>query len=150
MQPYVDAGDLSEDDADAKSHPEEGGDLLEVVDGRAGDGSVKEEARALDLLADEKAERGEHGDAAVGDLHVSEALRLGLVDVVVETESVDAGAEGGASLLKSEQRRKGEGLTTKRWGWGGKTPFCGVWFFWRGWIFFCMCLGYHVITLFGL
>jgi hypothetical protein len=39
---------------------------------------------------DDEAERGEHGDAAVRDLHVGVALRLGLVDVVVEAEQVNA------------------------------------------------------------
>jgi hypothetical protein len=39
---------------------------------------------------DDEAEGGEHGDAAVRDLHVGVALRLGLVDFVVEAEQVHA------------------------------------------------------------
>jgi len=42
------------------------------------------------MLTNDEAEGGEHGDAAVGDLHVGVALRLGLVDVVVEAEQVHA------------------------------------------------------------
>ena len=48
----------------------------------------------LDLLADEHADRGEHRDAAVGDLHVGVALRLGLVDVVEESEGVESILKG--------------------------------------------------------
>ena len=61
-----------------------------MVDGGAGDLGVEEEGGALDLLADEHADRGEHRDAAVGDLHVGVALRLGLVDVVEESEGVES------------------------------------------------------------
>jgi len=98
----VDAVGLGEDDADAEGHSEEGGDLLEVVDGGAGDGRVEEEGGALDLLAHEEAKRSKHGNTAVGDLNIGEALRLGLVDVVVEAEGVNAVAEGGASLFRGE------------------------------------------------
>ena len=77
--------------------PEGSGDLLEVVDGRAGDVGVEEEGGALDLLADEEAERGEHGDAAVGDLDVSVALSLAGLDAVEEAEGVDSLGERGAA-----------------------------------------------------
>ena len=69
-----------------------------MVDRGAGDLRVEEEGGALDLLADEEAERREHRDAAVGDLDVRVALGLGLVDAVVEAEEVDALGEGGAAL----------------------------------------------------
>jgi hypothetical protein len=85
-----------------------------VVDGGAGDISVEEERRPLDLLANEKAERGKHGDAAVGDLRVGVALRLSLVDVVEEAECVDAGAERGASLFRRGQKGKGKKNGMKR------------------------------------
>mmetsp|Transcript_28015 Transcript_28015/g.68959 ORF Transcript_28015/g.68959 Transcript_28015/m.68959 type:complete len:214 (-) Transcript_28015:133-774(-) len=86
---------LGDDDDGGEGAPERGGDLLEVVDGGAGDVGVEEEGAALDLLADEEAERGEHGDAAVGDLHVGVALGLALVDAVEEAEDVQALGEGG-------------------------------------------------------
>ena len=63
------AGGLDGEDQGAQEPPEGGRHLLEVVDGGAGDFSVEEEAGALHLLANEETERGEHGDAAVGDLH---------------------------------------------------------------------------------
>ena len=116
-QPHVDAADLGENDADTEGHPEEGGDLLEVVDGGAGDLGVEEEARALDLLADEETERGEHGDAAVGDLHVGETLCLSLVDVVVEAEGIDTVSEGSTTLSRREQRRGGQKARVVRGMW---------------------------------
>jgi hypothetical protein len=75
-----------------------------VVDGGAGDRGVEEESGALDLLADVEAERGEHGDAAMGDLDVSVTLCLGLVDVSEEAKGVDALREGGASLFRRGRR----------------------------------------------
>ena len=78
--------------------PEESGDLLEVVDGGASHPGVEEEGGALDLLTDEEAEGGEHGDATVGDLDVGVALRLRLLNVVEEAEGVDALWERGAPL----------------------------------------------------
>jgi hypothetical protein len=49
-------------------------------------------------LTDEESDSGEHGDAAVGDLDIGVALRLGLVDAVEEAEDVDALGEGRAAL----------------------------------------------------
>ena len=97
--PYVDAVGLGEEDDGAEEAPEGSGHLLEVVDGRAGDVGVEEERRALNLLTDEEAERREHGNATVGDLRVGVTLRIRLVDVVEETEGVDAAVEGSATLF---------------------------------------------------
>merc|ERR1711943_3139 len=74
----LDAGGLNGEDEGAEETPEEDGG-------------------ALDLLADEEAERGEHGNAAVGDLDVRVALGLAGVDAVEEAESVDTLGEGGAA-----------------------------------------------------
>ena len=93
----LDAVGLDGEDEGAEKAPEESGDLLEVVDGRAGDVGVEEEGGALDLLADEEAERGEHGDAAVGDLDVSVALSLAGLDAVEEAEGVESLGERGAA-----------------------------------------------------
>ena len=93
----LDAVGLDGEDEGAEKAPEESGDLLEVVDGRAGDVGVEEEGGALDLLADEEAERGEHGDAAVGDLDVSVTLSLAGLDAVEEAEGVDSLGERGAA-----------------------------------------------------
>ena len=68
-----------------------------MVDGGASH-PVEEEGGALDLLTDEEAEGGEHGDATVGDLDVGVALRLRLLNVVEEAEGVDALWERGAPL----------------------------------------------------
>ena len=51
----------------------------------------------FDLFANQETKRGEHGDAAVRDLHVRVPLRFGLLDVVEETEHVDAVNERRAS-----------------------------------------------------
>mmetsp|Transcript_29621 Transcript_29621/g.73994 ORF Transcript_29621/g.73994 Transcript_29621/m.73994 type:complete len:317 (-) Transcript_29621:14-964(-) len=95
---FLHAVGLDGEDQGPQEPPEGGGHLLEVVDRGAGDVGVEEEAGSLHLLANEETERGEHGDAAVGDLHVSVALSLRLLNVVVETEEVDPISEWRAAL----------------------------------------------------
>lgn len=74
--------DLSNADGKDEDLPERRGNLGKVVDGRARDLRVKEEAGALNLLADEEAEEGEHGNTPVRELGLSEALALTLISSI--------------------------------------------------------------------
>ena len=74
--------DLSNADGKNEDLPERRGNLGKVVDRRARDLRVEEEAGALNLLADEEAEEGEHGNTPVRELGLSEALALTLISSI--------------------------------------------------------------------
>ena len=59
-----------------------------MVDGRAGDLGVEKEGGALNLLADEETNEGEHGDTAVGQLSLTEATDLVVIGALEEVEGV--------------------------------------------------------------
>ena len=67
---------LTDTDEEDERLPERPRDLSEVLDSGAGDLRVEEERRALDLLPDEEADKGEHGDTAVGELGLTVPLAL--------------------------------------------------------------------------
>ena len=58
------------------------------------------------MLTDEEADGGEHGDAAVRDLHVGVALRLGLVDAVEESEHVNTLGAGNLKTKNNAMRTR--------------------------------------------
>eukprot|EP00982_Pelagococcus_subviridis_P009773 30943-Pelagococcus_subviridis.AAC.12 len=108
---------LRDEDDGADEPPKQRRNLLKVVDGRTGDLRVEEEGRPLDVLADEKPQRGEHRDAPVRDLHVRVSLRLGLLDVVEEPERVDAvreRADAADDAGVHRVRERGERLSGRR------------------------------------
>lgn len=80
--------------------PEDRRDLGDVGDGGAGDLRVEEEGRALHLLADEETDRGEHGDAAVGQFRLAVAVHGCIVGALSEAEGVkeDIGSETARKL----------------------------------------------------
>ena len=83
-------------DPDGEKTPEEGRDLLEVIDGGPRDGGIEEEGRALDRLPDEATEGGEPGHASVSDFGFTVPLQGVLVGLLGEAKRVPD-AEGGNS-----------------------------------------------------
>lgn len=81
--------------------------LLEHVDGEAGDLAVEERVEGL---VDEEPDGGEHGEAAVGDLGLAEALDLvdglavGEVERVEEPEGEGNARHGGLELGRLDRR----------------------------------------------
>lgn len=86
--PDLSAVHLGHGDGEDQDFPEGLGDLLEVGDGRAADLSIEQERGALDLLADQEANEGEHGDASVRELGLPEAADLVVVGAFEEVEGV--------------------------------------------------------------
>ena len=69
---------------------------------------TEQERRSFHGFAHEEANRGEHGEAAVGDFHVRVALSLRLVDVVEEPEHVDAFGERRDALNQTRVHGRGD------------------------------------------
>jgi len=80
---------LGSANGDDQSGPELSGDLGDVRDGGSTDLRIKEEARALNLLSDEEANGGKHGNTAVSKLGLTVALEESLIGLVGEAEGVE-------------------------------------------------------------
>jgi len=90
----VGTAELGDGDSGGEEGEEEGSgclDLGEVGVGGAGDGAVEE---GVEILGNEVSDGGEHGDTAVGNLGLTEALDFLDGEVVGKSEGVEV-AEGG-------------------------------------------------------
>jgi hypothetical protein len=65
-----------------------------VSDGRAGDLRVEEEGRSLNLLSDEKANSGKHGNTSVGQLGLTVTHHGGLIGLLGESEWIEEANRG--------------------------------------------------------
>ena len=99
----LEAEGLGGTDGGDEEGPEEGRDLGDVGDGRSGDLGVEEEAGSLHLLADEEADGGEHGDAAVGELGLTVLLDGSEISVGCEPGWVKV-ANGGERARETEAK----------------------------------------------
>jgi hypothetical protein len=75
--------------ANGENKPEGGRHLSKVADGRSLDGSIKEERRSLDLLANEESDGGQHGDASVGELGLTVTLKGVIVGLGGKAKGVE-------------------------------------------------------------
>ena len=99
-------------DGGHEQSPEDRGDLSDVGDCWAGDLRVEEEGRALHLLADEEADGGKHGDAAVGQFSLAVAVHGCVVGTLSKAEGVkeDIGSETAGKLADIDGIEGGGGL----------------------------------------
>ena len=87
------AVDLRDSNGEDEDLPEGLGNLGEVVDGRSRNLGVEKEGGTLDLLTDEEANEGKHGNATVGQLGLTETADLVVIGTLKEVEGVCKGRE---------------------------------------------------------
>lgn len=79
---------LKTGNGNGKGEPERGRDLEEVGDGGSLDGGIPEEGCSLNLLTNEEAKDGEHGNTSVSDLGLTVSLHGGLIGLVGKSERI--------------------------------------------------------------
>ena len=98
--------------ADDQHGPESSGDLGDVGDSRASDLGIEQEGGPLDLLADEEADRGEHSDAAMGELGLAVPAHGHVIGLLSEAEGIEENilGETAGKLCDVNSVERGGGL----------------------------------------
>ena len=91
-------------DTGSEEEPEDGIDLREVGDGRTGDLPVEEERLALHSFADQETDRGQHGNATVGEFGLAVSLEGGFVGLGGKAGGVEQtdGFQGTGDVIDGE------------------------------------------------
>ena len=102
--PDLGADGLGLGDAGTQEEPKDGIHLGQVRDGRTGDLPVEEERLALHSFADQETDRGQHGDATVGEFGLTVSLEGGFVGLGGKAGGVEQtdGFQGTGDVIDGE------------------------------------------------